>query len=276
MSLARQMPILLGLIAVSLGLASCGSDSGDSTSADNAQDPSERVSGEAAPYRAARATNAELYRAAKADPETVAAFRKLIGAAADEIGAYWSQAVPKLYGVPYHGPDFVGGYDPAHGEQVTCGGVNNALKGNAFFCDQDNYIAWDEPTFMVPLFRKSMLAPVFVLAHEWGHSVQAQLGAQYAHSIDVELGADCLAGAWAVDAAQKGALTREDFDRAVEVLNSVQDTDGLPWTDSDAHGTAFERIRSFGDGTEGGPYRCISPADESGGKAQAQAQAGSG
>jgi predicted metalloprotease len=252
---------LLALGALSALVAACGSDGGGSTSADkaaaNAQRPAEHVSLETAPYQAAKAENAVLYQAVQEDPETVGAFRDLMSAAANEIGGFWIRRVPELYGRQYTPPRFVGGYDPANGANVTCGGKPNALPGNAFFCPPDNYIAWDEPSFMIPLFRQSPLAPVFVLAHEWGHSVQHQLGVRFKHTIDAELDADCLAGAWAVDAASRGKLTREDFDRAVEILQAVQDKDGIPWTDSQAHGTAFERIDAFGHGVDRGPYACI-------------------
>jgi predicted metalloprotease len=181
-------------------------------------------------------------------------------AAAQEIGGYWVRTVPQLYGRPYMPPRFVGGYDPSRGDAVLCGGKPSAVKANAFFCPPDNYIAWDEPTLMIPLARHSPLMPVFVLAHEWGHSVQRQLGVRYPDTIHAELGADCLAGAWAADAAARGKLTREDFDRAVEVLDALQDADDLPWTASDAHGTGFERIQSFGHGVDGGPYGCVKPS----------------
>ena len=262
MGISRHAVVMLALGALALALGACGSSDGDSSAENNTQSSSDRVSGEAAPYHAAKADDTVLYQTAQADPETVAALRKLMTAAAEEIGAYWVRAVPEFYDRNYTPPRFVGAYDPANGANVTCGGKPNALPGNAFFCIPDNYIAWDEPGLMIPLLKKGALAPVFVLAHEWGHSVQHELGVSFQQTIQQELNADCLAGAWAQDAAARGKLTREDFDSAVELLRKVQDRAGIPWTDSGAHGTAFERIDNFGKGVDGGPYACITASNQ--------------
>jgi predicted metalloprotease len=187
--------------------------------------------------------------------------RALLNAAAQSINNYWAVAVPEVYGRQYVPPRIAGPYDPARVDLV-CGGqsVPGQGRGNAFYCRPDNFIAWDEPTFLLDLYRRvTNLAAVFVLAHEWGHAIQAQLRVQYPNTIDSELGADCLAGAWADVARQAGELTREDFDRALETLTSLQDPDQLPWTDPQAHGTAYERTRAFGDGVESGPTACVAP-----------------
>jgi predicted metalloprotease len=185
--------------------------------------------------------------------------RALLDAAAQSINNFWAVTVPKTYGRQYVPPRIEGPYDPTQ-DQVLCGGQNIAERGNAFYCPPDNFITWDEPTFLLDLYQRvTNLAPVFVLAHEWGHSIQAQLRVKYADNVQHELGADCLAGAWADDARQAGALTREDFDQALDTLIDLQDPDNVPWTDPQAHGTAYERTRAFGNGVEGGPTACIAP-----------------
>ena len=73
---------------------------------------------------------------------------------------------------------------------MICGGQPTPIRGNAFFCRPDNFIAWDEPTLMLPLFKESPLAPIFVLAPEWRHSVQQRLQVNYPNTIESELGAD--------------------------------------------------------------------------------------
>jgi predicted metalloprotease len=238
----------------------CGS-SGESDTSTTAreQGKQDRLVNEAAPFEAARQSKAVLAQVVQDDSQTVGQLRELLRAAAQEIGGFWAVEVPKFYGQSYEGPRYVAGVDPGAG-QVVCGGNPTPIEGNAFFCRPDNFIAWDEPTLMLPLFKGSPLAPVFVLAHEWGHSIQEQLQVPYQHTIDSELDADCLAGVWAADAFRRGKLSREDFDRAVDVLHDFQDADGVPWTDAQAHGTAFERIRAFGHGVDGGPFGCIRPA----------------
>jgi hypothetical protein len=258
----RRLALTPVIAFIALGLSACGSGGGDSTAASDTQSAKDRVFAEAGPYRPDQGDSTVLYRAVQTSPDTVVAFRKLMAAATQEIGGYWIKTVPAIYGAQYRPPRFVGGYDPANGASVTCGGRPSAIPGNAFFCIPDNYIAWDEPGLMIPLLKRGVLAPVFVLAHEWGHSVQNELHVSFSEPIERELNADCLAGAWARDAAARGKLNREDFDSAVELLRQVQDAPGVPWADSDAHGTAFERIDHFGKGVDGGPIACLRPSGQ--------------
>lgn len=250
--------IVATLVAVSLVSGCAGED---------AKQVPER-SGEPTAARAAKATPAKasfqdpeavVENAVEADSEAVQQHRQLISAAAQSIDGYWSSAVPEIYGEKYVPPRIFGAYDPSR-DSVICSAEEAAHQGNAFFCIRQNYIAWDEPTLFLKLHREiSPLAPIVVLAHEWGHAIQAQLGAYYDRDIESELGADCLAGAWAGNAAEEGLLTREDFDRALDTLIAAQDPEDVPWIAADAHGTAYERGRAFGNGVEAGPKRCIRP-----------------
>jgi uncharacterized protein len=214
-----------------------------------------------APKETFQRPNAALARKAD-DQQDRATYRALVSAGLQSINGYWARTVPGTYGTRYVPPRIFGPYDPSR-DVVLCAGQDLGIRGNAFYCPAQNFIAWDEPTFFYPAYKQlAALAPVFILAHEWGHAIQAQLRVRYDRNIEAELGADCLAGAWAEDAAQHGELTREDFDRALDTLIASQDPDEVPWVDPSAHGTAFERTRAFGDGVEGGPTRCIRPAGE--------------
>jgi predicted metalloprotease len=191
-------------------------------------------------------------------------YERLIGAAVVSIDDFWGRALLEVYGIRYERPTIRGGYDPEK-DSVTCGGEESSLVGNAFYCPSDDFIAWDDPTFFYERYeQQAQLAPVFILAHEWGHAIQNRLGARFERDIQAELGADCLAGAWAQYAARAPgtiALTREDFDRALETLVAGQDEDNVPWFTENAHGTAFERNDAFSTGVREGPAGCIQPAN---------------
>jgi predicted metalloprotease len=95
---------------------------------------------------------------------------------------------------------------------------------------------------------------VIVVAHEWAHHIQAQLGfdlgvgpdrAGDAPPIELEHQADCLAGAYAIDAERTGWLDAGDIDEALTMTEISGDPPGTAWDDPGAHGTGDERTDAF-------------------------------
>jgi hypothetical protein len=99
-------------------------------------------------------------------------------------------------------------------------------------------------------------APIVVMAHEWGHHVQALLGLAPARGNTVELHADCLAGAYASDAGQRGLLDPGDITEAVAMSAAAGDPLGLPQDTPGAHGINDDRITAFMRGYLGGVDAC--------------------
>ncbi len=115
----------------------------------------------------------------------------------------------------------------------------------AFYCPAEEAIyyapAWLEDHGQ----RIGDFAPVVVLAHEWGHHIQTLLGIVPAPGNAFELQADCLAGAYASDAADRGVLDPGDITEAVILAASVGDPLGLPQDAPGAHGINDDRISAF-------------------------------
>ncbi len=124
---------------------------------------------------------------------------------------------------------------------------------NARYCPETRKIYWDADFFTEQLAIGDF-APVFILAHEWGHLVQHLIGAldtdRGLMGIQVELQADCLAGEYAVSARRRGLLDRGDDNEATLTLQGGGDGFDDPWFNVNAHGTAGQRIDAFAYGFE--------------------------
>lgn len=85
------------------------------------------------------------------------------------------------------------------------------------------------------------MAYIIVLAHEYGHAVQAQLG--MLGRSNRELQADLLAGIWVRYAGQRGLLDPGDVEEAINSLLAAGGGD---------HGTGAQRVSAFNRGYAGG------------------------
>jgi predicted metalloprotease len=179
------------------------------------------------------------------------------------LDAYWSEALPEVFGVRYESPSRYVYYRPEESPGPRCGREQAPAK-NAFYCPAGDFIAWDESGLLIPYYVGSGdFAAAFVLAHEFGHAVQARLPEREPLGVLNELQADCFAGAWAAHVAEQGLLEAGDLDEATLAVFTARDVPGTDFTDPRAHGSGFERTRAFADGYESGPRRCYpAPADD--------------
>ena len=154
----------------------------------------------------------------------------------------------------YVPPRVEGGYTGRNGP--SCSG-EPSVPGNAYYCPSGNYLAWDDDLMRAGYTQIGDAWVYLVIAHEWGHAIQAQLPARYV-SQAVELQADCLAGAALQGAADQGLVRIEpgDDEEIATTLEAV--ADDYPWTDQGSHGNARQRIAAFRAGVSRGVDGCLS------------------
>jgi predicted metalloprotease len=159
-------------------------------------------------------------------------------------------------------------YQPARlvlftgGVSSGCGSASSAV--GPFYCPADRRVYIDL-SFYGELQRRfgapGDFAQAYVIAHEIGHHIQHQLGAlggSRDDSVDTELQADCLAGAWAKDAARRDLLEPGDMNEALDAAAAVGDdniqkkTTGTIRPETWTHGSSEQRQRAFRKGFEGG------------------------
>jgi predicted metalloprotease len=102
-------------------------------------------------------------------------------------------------------------------------------------------------------------AVAYMVAHEYGHEVQDELGLYDKYgdqlpTMDFELQADCYAGTWANSAGRANELEDGDVQEAIDAAQAVGDFD----TNNPAHhGTPEQRAEAWNTGFESGdPASC--------------------
>jgi predicted metalloprotease len=188
---------------------------------------------------------------------------------------YWGNALPAV-GVTLAYPGAVV-FDAQ--TDTGCGTASSAT--GPFYCPPDQTIYLDT-TFFDELQNKygangGPLAEMYVVAHEYGHHIENQLGVfdiadtsqtgEGSDSVKVELMADCLAGVWAGHAAttedSSGTtfikpLTKQDVADALSAAAAVGDdrlqeqATGRVDENAFTHGSAEERQAAFTTGYERG------------------------
>jgi predicted metalloprotease len=127
----------------------------------------------------------------------------------------------------------------------------------AFYCPLDRSI-YLEDAKLREIAQTDDFIPAFVIAHEWAHHVQDSVGLERVgpserpndwaevYSIELELMADCMSGAWALDLDTRGALEEGDIDATVDfTVNTLGDPGFIAEYDPQAHGNGAQRSQSI-------------------------------
>jgi len=200
----------------------------------------------------------------------------------NSINAYWADALPRTFGQPYQTAKTV---FFSQAVNTGCGAADAGV--GPFYCPPDHE-AYIDLTFWNELARRfgaeGEFAQAYVLAHEYGHHVQALLGTDAQvrraqerdpgnankYSVMLELQADCFAGVWSKNATQTTdaggqpifrSITQADIDQALDAAaavgdDTIQRKSGGPVDESQfTHGTAAQRQQWFGRGFQNGDGR---------------------
>jgi hypothetical protein len=137
----------------------------------------------------------------------------------------------------------------------SCGTVD-IREGPAFYCPTERKLFYSPEWFSYYDGAIGDFAWVTIIAHEWGHHVQALSGRQQGQGNAHELQADCLGGSYARDAETRGLLDPGDVTEAVAVSAMSGDPVWLPQDGAGTHGTSDDRIAAFMSGFLGGFLKC--------------------
>ncbi len=254
-----QLPVVV-LMVLALVAGACGSSDGGGSASDTTDDTTDESSD---------TTVASDDTDDDTDDEEPAGFsspEEIPPAVIEDLEVYWTEAMPEAYGIEYE--PVAGGFFPydSENEPPSCGGQPTGYDlwaFNAFYCQPDDFVAWDTEQLLPTLWDDyGPYAIAMVMAHEWGHAIQARSGVfGSVPSIVSELQADCFAGAWTawVYDDQSPSLSIDDsaFGQALGGLVLIRDAPGTDPLDEVAHGSAFDRINAYQEGFEEGVDRCV-------------------
>lgn len=190
-----------------------------------------------------------------------AAYQRALDYAISNISEYWSRQLPARLHAKYPPVPRVVGYNAGDPPYPLCDG-ERVTPHNADYCFSSNTISFDERGLLIPYYAKvGPAANAVILAHEWGHAVQARLDLVHWRVDELaELNADCWAGAWAGGATSSGVISLSDLRTAAHAMYLTGDPSSVSWLAPDAHGTPNQRFESFGTGVKSGIPACVHQA----------------
>ena len=204
-------------------------------------------------------------------PQTM---QELLTAVTQDVDAYWTKTF-KASGLPE--PRVSYKWIPAGQTAASACGDEDGTLGDsaAAYCPGDDTIYISEK-FATDIYNGTLdralpgssrgygrtigdFSVAYIVAHEYGHEVQAELGlfdeyGQQGPTMAFELQADCYAGTWAKSAYREDRLEEGDVQEALDAALAVGDFDaGNPAH----HGTPEQRAEAWNSGFEAGdPAAC--------------------
>lgn len=190
--------------------------------------------------------------AAQATPTPIAVLAVRDVAAVER---FWRDELPDRFGVDVDPITSVVPYRVADEVPLPrCNGTPldpDAAADNAVYCRAEHLIAYDVDAMEHLRLDHGDLAVAVVLAHEYGHAVQATAG-QRGDRLGLELQADCFAGAWAATTEPTDA----DLDGAIGALVGAADRGRSIAAGPAGHGGPFDRTAAFAEGVSRGTSAC--------------------
>ncbi len=162
--------------------------------------------------------------------------------------SFWARNWNTFFTGTYRPPQVFGSYQRGRRLPPSCGGRRIGY-GNASHRVPGDFIAWDL-SLMADGHRSGDAWVYLVIAHEWGHAVQARAPALAGAAGPGGAGRLLPAGAALFGAAAQKLLTFEEGDVAELQAALRRMGDRTPWTDVSDYGSAAERITFFTRGAE--------------------------
>jgi predicted metalloprotease len=234
----------------------------------------------AAPATPARTPAENLILGSKdsAQPQNMEQF---LTAVTKDVDAYWTKAF-KDANLP--APQVSYDWIPAGQTAASACGDENGTVGDdaAAYCPGDDTI-YISQKFATDIYTGALdqalpgssqgygrtvgdFSVAYIVAHEYGHEVQDELGlfdkyGQQLPAMAFELQADCYAGTWAKSAYQENRLEDGDVQEALDAALAVGDFDTA---DPGHHGTPEQREEAWNTGFQAGdPSSCNGYLDPS-------------
>ena len=260
--------LLLVLGGAAYTLSSANADSTEPTASSNGR----KQAGRLVPLPSeAGGHNLVLGARGSAQPTTM---KQFLTAVTTDVDAYWTKTF-KASGLPEPRVEYK--WIPAGQTAASACGDDNGTLGDsaAAYCPGDDTIYISEK-FATEIYDGTLdqalpgssqgyaktsgdFAVAYIVAHEYGHEVQDELGLfdEYGSQIPTmgfELQADCYAGTWAKSASDDNELEDGDVQEALDAALAVGDFD----TDNPGHhGTPEQREEAWSTGFESGdPSSC--------------------
>jgi predicted metalloprotease len=212
------------------------------------------------------AGSADAYQepAGGSEPQTM---EQLLTTVTKDVDAYWTRTFEDS-GLPE--PRVSYAWLPAgQAASSACGPLGDSA---AAYCSADDAIYISEQ-FATDIYNGTLdqvlpgssqgfgrtygdFAVAYIVAHEYGHQIQDELGLfdQQIPTVALELQADCYAGAWANSADRENRVEDEDVQEALDAALAVGDFDTA---NPGHHGTPEQRREAWLSGFESGdPASC--------------------
>lgn len=184
-----------------------------------------------------------------------------------DVQSWWEKEFPRVFGKPLE--PLAGGVLYSNGVSIPnitakaleCGVSSVEVAGNAFYSScYDGIVYDDSELFQEQYIAYGDLALGVIVAHEWGHAVQARTGWP-ANSVTVESQADCFAGAWLASFRAGpgwGPKAEESLPWALLAMADLADASYVSdYGQSDnAHGSMFDRLGAMTEGMQAGTDAC--------------------
>jgi predicted metalloprotease len=181
--------------------------------------------------------------------------------ASSAVSTFWGTRFQDHFTGSWTAPTMHGMYDSADPSSIpTCDGKAVGAD-NAWYCRSDHSVMWDAQLLYDGYLTGDAFV-YFIIAHEYGHAVLAQLDASL-QSAAGELQADCIAGFTLASVGANGAVIWEAGDDQELAAALAATADQHPWTEVEDHGSPEERIDAFASGATYGLGACI-PASTAG------------